>query len=72
MIVTRRALDDLAEARDWYELQSAGLGKRFIAATNEAMALIEAKPLTYPVMIEPARRLNVRRFSFGVWYVAEG
>lgn len=71
LILTRRAYSDIAKGRDWYERQASGLGAKFLAAVTNTLNRIEASPDSYPVLIAPARRLNVQRFPYGVWYVAE-
>jgi hypothetical protein len=37
-----RALREMGEAHDWYELQSPGLGEEFLAATGLQLKLKES------------------------------
>lgn len=71
MILTTAAFNDVAEARAWYERQAPGLGARFIGKVDETLGLIEHNPLAFQTLIEDARRANVARFPYGVWYVLD-
>ena len=49
-IVVRPEVDtDLRGAEEWYERQQAGLGRRFLQVTRQAMASLMQDPLIYPV-----------------------
>jgi plasmid stabilization system protein ParE len=40
----------------------------FIQTIQEAVARIEDHPLAYQQIIKDARRANLRRFPYGVWF----
>jgi len=40
-----RALREMGEAHDWYELQSPGLGEEFLIATELQLKRLEQAPL---------------------------
>ena len=67
-------LDDINEAYDWYESQTAGLGLEFLRAVEVGLGQIRraAAPLTPPVLHEATRRLLLRRFPYGIFYKIEG
>jgi toxin ParE1/3/4 len=69
LILTAKAFNDIAQARDWYERQLPGLGIRFTARIDETIAAIESNPLAFQILVDDARRANVPRFPYGVWYV---
>ncbi|WP_074748803.1 type II toxin-antitoxin system RelE/ParE family toxin [Nitrosospira multiformis] len=71
MIVTLQAFNDVAQARDWYEKQRPGLGNDFISKVEEALEMIESNPLLYPALVKDARRANMKRFPYGIWFKVE-
>jgi plasmid stabilization system protein ParE len=67
-----RALREIGEAREWYELQSAGLGDEFIVALESRIELVMQTPLIYSEIMPRIRRALLPRFPFGVFYVTSG
>ena len=63
-----RALREIGEAREWYELQSPGLGEEFIAAMELQLKRLEQAPLLYAEIIPGVRRSLFPRFPFGLFY----
>ncbi len=57
------------EAYDWYEGQSAGLGREFLRATEAVFAAVRRTPAIYPVVRGRTRRAVLRRFPYGVFYI---
>lgn len=51
-----RALREAGEAKEWYELQSTGLGDEFIAAIELQLIRLEQAPLLYTEVIPNVRR----------------
>jgi len=70
-IVRPEAEQDLADAFAWYEGQAAGLGDEFLRSVDAAFALIQRHAAAYPVIYQDVRRGLVRRFPYGVFYVAD-
>ncbi len=62
---------DIAAAYDWYEGREEGLGQRFVAQVDAALALIEQTPELHPRLHREIRRVLTRRFPFGVFYIVE-
>ena len=50
-----RALREIGEAQEWYELQSPGLGEEFIAAMELQLKRLEQAPLLYAEVIPRVR-----------------
>ena len=71
LIVTLQAFNDVAQARDWYERQRPGLGADFVSKVGETFAMIESNPQFYPVLVKDARRANMKRFPYGIWFKVE-
>jgi plasmid stabilization system protein ParE len=63
-----RALREVGEAREWYELQTPGLGEEFIAAMELQLKRLEQAPLLYAEIIPGVRRALFPRFPFGLFY----
>ena len=63
-----RAEAELVEAMNYYGGQASGLGTRFLAEVEAAVALIEAHPLAWMPRSSRARRCRVKHFPFGLLY----
>jgi plasmid stabilization system protein ParE len=62
------AEDEFAEAVDYYNLQSPGLGYEFAAQVKLSFDRISIHPNAWPVFSPRTRRCMVSRFPFGVLY----
>jgi len=58
---------DIAEARAWYENQSAGLGDEFVARVDVALLAIQRNPESHAAVFEDFRRSLVKRFPYAVY-----
>ena len=56
LIFSSRALREVGETQEWYELQSPGLGEEFIAAIELQLKRLEQAPLLYAEVIPSVRR----------------
>jgi len=65
------ASDELAEAAAYYDMQSPGLGERFLHHARETADAITDMPLRGRELLPGIRKLKVRRFPFGVIYQPE-
>jgi len=72
LILRPEAEADLAEAYVWYEQRRAGLGQDLLLSVEAALTAIYDHPFLYPVMHRNIRRVLIRRFPFGVYYLVEG
>lgn len=61
------AIEDLRDARDWYDEQRQGLGDE-LGATNAALDRIVGNPNLYPEVIPGSRRCVLTRFPYGLFY----
>lgn len=64
------ALREIREARDFYNLERAGLGDEFVDEIERVMALIVANPESSPVVLKGIRKRVVSRFRYSVIYSA--
>jgi toxin ParE1/3/4 len=55
--------------RHWYESKRAGLGDDFERCVESALKKALRSPDLYPVVFRDVRRVLVRRFPFGIFYV---
>jgi len=67
-----RALREIGEAQEWYELQSSGLGEEFIAAMELQLKRLEQAPLLYAEVIPGVHRALLPRFPYGLFYAVRG
>ena len=68
LVVRPQAEAELLAARDWYDAQRAGLGRRFVDEVGEAMQAVAARPLSFPKVHGEIRRAILRRFPYGVFF----
>jgi hypothetical protein len=66
-----QAFIELAEATDWYENRSKGLGADFLRAFDDALEKIERNPFGYQILFGDVRRALTRRFPFSVMFIVE-
>ena len=59
----------IAEAFQWYEARSTGLGFEFLRAVRVALAGIERAPEQYPLALDDIRKALVPRFPYVVYFV---
>lgn len=71
LVVRPEAQADLAQAFDWYESRTAGLGLDFIRAVDGLFNSILRNPLMYPVVHKTVRRGLTRRFPYEAFFLVE-
>jgi len=67
--LTPEAKADVAEARRWYRERGAGLDARLIDALEACLDSISAHPDRGAIVEGSIRRLLMRGFPYGVFYV---
>lgn len=65
------AVADVAEARDWYDLQRPGLGDEFIDAVDSAVDSILEFPDAHPIAYRSSRRFLLARFPYCLYYCVD-
>jgi len=71
IVLRPEAEADLQEAFGWYEDRSPGLGSEFLLCVDAALAELQRHPTLHAAIHNGIRRALVRRFPFGVFYLAE-
>ena len=66
------ALEELAEAAEYYDHEVPGLGADFLSEVDRAIDLILGFPEAWGKISEDFRHCNLRRFPYTVIYTLEG
>ena len=64
------AQEETTAAACYYQTQSTGLGTEFLAEVERAIAAIASRPKAAPKVKQNIRRRLLKRFPFGILYVA--
>ena len=70
-VVRSPAEADIAEAFEWYEQRSGGLGTEFLRAVDVTFATIARTPQLFPKLHKDVRRARLRRFPYGVFFMEQ-
>lgn len=65
------AAADIDEAYTWYDTRSTGVGDQFLSEVRRALTALEGAPLRYPIIRDPVRRILLRTFPYGLFYIAD-
>lgn len=72
LVIDPLARGDVADARDWYDGQRAGLGGEFVDEVNAAVGRFRHQPLVHAPIHRTLRKAVVRRFPYVILYRVEG
>ncbi|MCI4400136.1 MAG: type II toxin-antitoxin system RelE/ParE family toxin [Campylobacteraceae bacterium] len=65
---TEFAFAELEDAKEYYDLEQPGLGKRFKQDVKEAVNRVANSPTLYPVARDGVRKCILHRFPYTVFY----
>lgn len=68
VLFSAKALQDLNEARSWYNLQQKGLGKRLIEDVKSIVSSIKQNPRFASVKFETIRTAACKTFPYAIHY----
>ncbi len=71
ILIRPEAKAEIQDAYQWYERQRNGLGVDFLLCTEEALSKIRRNPQMYPLVHKKVRRILIRRFPYGMFYLNE-
>ena len=71
IVIREPAEHDMAEAAAWYATRLRRLGARFILSIEASLAQITRNPEAHTLCFERFRRILVRRFPYGIFYLVE-
>lgn len=63
---------EVADAFDYYESQSDGLGRRMTGEIRDALAGILDFPEAHPIFDSAHRKRNLKKFPYGIIFRIEG
>ena len=69
LILGPEAEAEIAEASDWYDRRSPGLGAEFVGAVDVTLAAIRQNPFQYQAVWGQFRRAGLRRFPYSLIYI---
>ena len=69
LFVRREARAEMAEAFQWYEARSVGLGHEFLRVVSVAFTSIQRAPEQYAIAVDDIRMVPLRRFPYVVYFV---
>ena len=72
LIVLPAANEEFEAAEEWYNLQSAGLGKRYKELVKQTLASVLRNPLRYQSDSLGFHRAFVKVFPYKVYYKIDG
>lgn len=70
-VLLSEAVNEIAEAFQWYEFRSAGLGRRFVDAVTGVVEIACETPAIFPAAQDNTRRARVLGFPFSVYFAVE-
>jgi plasmid stabilization system protein ParE len=70
--ISQQAEEAIAEAAQWYEEQSAGLGTTFLNAIDKSLLYISSNPLLYGYRKKNVRGYSMRKFPYKIMYLVSG
>jgi plasmid stabilization system protein ParE len=70
LILGPEAEAEIAEAGDWYDQRSPGLGADFVRAVDATLVAIQQNPFQYQTIWGQFRRAGLRRFPYSLIYMA--
>ncbi len=71
VMIRPEAESDIEDAYKWYESQRKGLGEDFLLCIEEALSRASRNPAVYSVVYKEVRRVLIRRFPFGVFFLED-
>jgi plasmid stabilization system protein ParE len=70
LVLEPEAEAEIAQAAGWYEASSREVGIAFLRAVEGVLETIQQNPHQYQVIFRQVRRAPLRRFPYGLMYVA--
>lgn len=71
IIIQPDAANDILETAKWYDNNLNGLGESFIDSIDSAINSVQHNPEAYPKVYKKLRRVLLKKFPFGLFYLYE-
>ncbi|OGU36812.1 MAG: hypothetical protein A2068_08205 [Ignavibacteria bacterium GWB2_35_6b] len=68
VVLTQDANQDINETFHWYESQSIGLSKNFLAQVDNSLKIIQDNHKLFLVKYKNVRRCLIKRFPYKIFY----
>ncbi|MBI1871628.1 MAG: type II toxin-antitoxin system RelE/ParE family toxin [Chlamydiae bacterium] len=68
IIIAKLAQQEFDEAKEYYEIEQAGLGRRFEQEIRQSLLRIKQFPLGWPMEEREVRRYLVHKFPYKILY----
>ena len=68
LVILESAFQEIVQSKEYYQLQSVGLGLIFEHAAFQVLERIRNKPLLFPIKFDSVREAPIARFPFLVCY----
>lgn len=71
LVIRSEAELDIQDAYQFYEERSQGLGSEFVRSIDACISKIGRNPRAYPTVYRQIRRVLIRKFPYGIFYLVE-
>lgn len=71
LIIRSQAESDIAEITLWYERKQKGLGNYFLLCLDASLQALKRYPTANRIIYHQYRRMFIRKFPVGVYYLVE-
>jgi toxin ParE1/3/4 len=71
LIFTDKSVNDIIQAKTWYEKQQKGLGEKFADTVFKCSREIQLAPLGYPNKYKYTREKYIKKFPYLIIYSVE-
>ena len=68
LVILESAFQEISHSKEYYELQTVGLGLTFEHAVLQLLELIRNKPFLFPIKFDSVREASIARFPYVVCY----
>lgn len=68
IVFLQSAVNDIEDARDWYDDKHPGLGESFLNEVVKAVETIQESPKAFPVKYGPLRAKILKKFPYCIFY----
>jgi toxin ParE1/3/4 len=69
--LTKRAIRDLAAARDWYDQRDVSLGNRFLDEVLLAIRAARERPQSFPEVRTTVRGVRCKKYPYRIYFTVE-
>ena len=71
LLINHFAQNDIEKAREYFNNKKNTLGEEFWKEVKAKLEQIEENPNQFQIIVDEARRANLKRFPFGIFYIVK-